>query len=84
MQKESAPQDLFPVYDAMHTVHIMIDGLSDADLYDLCIFDIEMYKRKDLDDLYEKLALGESLTPEERKKVEAFYMLTNVVFLVNE
>jgi hypothetical protein len=78
------PQDLSQVFYDMQTIRNIIKDLSDADLYDQCLMDIDMHKRKDLDELYDKLAAGGRLTSEERLKVESFYILTNVDFLVNE
>lgn len=75
--------ELHNVLDNMLTVQLAIKDLSDADLYDCCILDIELHKREDLDQLYEKLALGGKLTVDERKKVEAFFILTNLQLWVH-
>lgn len=71
------------LYD-LQTVTDSIKYMDDLALYDSCMFDIQEYQRHDLDALYDKLALGGKLSPEERKQVEAFYILTNIDFLVHE
>lgn len=76
-------QPLSQLYYEIDTVRFMMEMFSDADLFDYCAPHIEMYKHKELDKYYDKLIIGEKLTPEERKKLEAFCILVNVdLFLV--
>lgn len=77
-------QDLSQVFYDLQTIRKTIEHLSDADLYDYCIMDIDVYKRVDLDQLYDKLAAGGKLTASERKELEAFYTLVSVDFVVKE
>jgi hypothetical protein len=77
-------QDLSNVYFDLETVRREIQGLSDIELYDYCISDIDLHKREDLDQLYDKLAGGGKLTSEERKELESFYTLVSLEFLANE
>jgi len=77
-------QDLSQVFFDMQTVANSCKYLNDSDLYDLCIMDIQIYQRVDLDDMYDKLAAGEKLTADERKELERFYTLVSVDFLVKE
>lgn len=67
----------------LQTLRNEMQELSDVDLYDRCLMDIELYKRHDLDALYDKLYEGKKLTPKERKAVEAFYILANMDFMVS-
>lgn len=77
-------QDLSHVYYDMQTIKNVTKTLSDIDLMDQCLMDIQMFQRHDLDQLYDKLAMGEKLSREERKELESFYILANVDFMVNE
>lgn len=77
-------QDLSQVYYDMQTIKNVTKTLSDIDLMDQCLMDIQMFQRHDLDKLYDKLAVGEKLSREERKELESFYILANVDFMVNE
>lgn len=77
-------QDLGRMYHELYAVKSEIAKLSDVDLYDLCLLDIQLAQRHDLDALYDILALGYKLTPKERKEVESFYILANMEVLANE
>ncbi len=76
-------QDMYPTFCEMRTGLDSIKNMKDADLYDLVIIDIQMCQHHELDALYDKLSLGFKLSPEERRQVEAFYLLTTMDFLVN-
>ncbi len=85
MNKEALHQQhLNLVIYELETIKNSIKGLSDADLYDYCIMDIDAYKRHDLDALYENLAAGGKLSQSERVSLEAFYILTSMDLVVNE
>jgi hypothetical protein len=71
------------IYD-METAKLALKGMSDADLFDACMYDIQANNRDDLDKLYDKLVDKQKLTPEERKSLETFYILANADFLVEE
>lgn len=75
-------QNLDQMYYDLHTLKRELLELNDVDLYDRCLMDIQMFQRHDLDKLYDKLAVGEVLTPKERRDVESFYILANMDFLV--
>lgn len=75
-------QNLDQVHYELQTLKNEMRELSDIDLYDRCLYDIQTFQRHDLDQLYDKLADGNGLSKEERKLVEAFYILANVDFLV--
>lgn len=75
-------QNMEQVHYELQTLKNEMKELSDIDLYDRCLYDIQVYQRHDLDQLYDKLAEGNGLSKEERKFVEGFYILANVDFLV--
>ena len=68
----------------LETNRSSIKHLSDSDLYDFCIMDIQIHQRHDLDDLYDKLAAGGKLSQLERQELEGFYILSSMEFLINE
>lgn len=82
--EEIKQQYLDNVFYELETTRASIKGLSDNDLYDYCIIDIQVHQRHDLDDLYEKLAAGGKLSTQERKELESFYILSSMDFLINE
>lgn len=82
LKKPATEQNLEYMYYELATVRSEMKELSDVDLYDRCLMDIQVFQRHDLDQLYDKLADGEKLTDEERKAVEGFYILANMDFLV--
>lgn len=55
----------------------MISTMSDSDLYDFCLSQIEQYNHYELDALYPKLAGGGELTKAERAALEGFCVLAN-------
>jgi hypothetical protein len=74
---------LTQLYYEMDTVKLQMDMFTDAELFDYCIDHIQMYKNKELDRLYPKLAQGKELTPEERRKLEAFCILANTELFIH-
>jgi hypothetical protein len=68
---------LTQLYYEIDTVKLQMDMFSDEDLYDYCLHHIEMYKHKELDRLYPKLAQGKKLDKIERRALEAFCILAN-------
>lgn len=83
-QEKGKGQDLYNVFYDLQTIRMELKDKPDAALYNECAFEIDEYKREDLDQLYEKLVEGKKLSREERQELENFYTLTNVRFLVNE
>lgn len=77
-------QNLDEVFYDLQTIRNIVQNLSDEALFDSCAMDIQVHGREDLDAFYDKLAQGQKLTRDERKELEAFYILTSVDFLVNE
>ena len=76
-------QSLSQLYYEIDTVKLQMEMFSDEDLYDYCLPHIEMYKHKEMDRLYPKLAQGKKLDEKERKSLEAFCILANTeLFLV--
>jgi hypothetical protein len=65
-------QDLYNVFYDLQTIRLELKDKADSVLYNECAFEIDEYKREDLDQLYDKLAAGEKLTKEERKELENF------------
>jgi phage terminase small subunit len=66
----------------MDTLKLQMEMFNDGELFDYCIDHIQMYKNKELDRLYPKLTQGKNLTPEERRKLEAFCILVNTEIFV--
>ena len=80
---EGISHSLTQLYYEIDTVKFMMEMFSDTDLYDHCMLEIDKYNHKELDSYYEKLSQGKSLSKDERKKLEAFCILTNTdLFLV--
>lgn len=77
-------QDLSEVYYELQTVRDTLKYLTDGDLYDCCMPYIDMFGREDLDQFYEKLSQGGDLEDDERKKLEAFYILVSTELSANE
>jgi uncharacterized coiled-coil DUF342 family protein len=71
-------QDLSEVYYELQTRRDEIKHLSDGELFDNLMVEIQLHDRNDLDQFYDKLAQGEKLTKEERKQLEGFYLIVNM------
>lgn len=68
---------LTELYYDIDTVKIQMRYFSDAELFEYCLPHIEMYKQKELDRLYPKIAQGKKLEKKERGSLEAFCILAN-------
>lgn len=89
LKEKEAPKEVatsFPLtqlYYEIDTVKLQMEMFSDEDLYDYCLPHIEMYRHRDLDKLYPKVAQGKKLDKEERRALEAFCILANTeLFLI--
>lgn len=83
-KKNFQEHSLEQVHYEQQTLTNEMRELSDIDLYDRCLYEIQLQQRHDLDQLYDKLAEGKPLTKDERKIVEAFYVLSFAEFMVKE
>lgn len=73
---------LTQLYYEMDTIKMQMATFSDADLIDFIVSHIDMYSHSGMDKLYDKIACGDNLAPEERKEVEAFCILANTEMVI--
>ena len=79
-RQKKEPAISYPVtqlYYDIDTIRMTMKPMNDLELFDYASHHIEMYKKYDLDCLYEKLSQDEKLTEEERESLEAFCILAN-------
>lgn len=61
----------------INTIRMLMEEMTDADLFDFCAPHAEMYQHDEVDALYPKLASGMALTQKERTRLEGFAILAN-------
>lgn len=70
-------KDYNQIYYELHTIFMTVEAFSDATLVEEVSSVARRYRASYIDDVLDLYYIGEELTPQQRKDLEHFYIITN-------